>query len=146
MATKQQDFKNIRQTLLLRRPMQWITQFSILATEGNGILKAGDFDDAFKFALTPMSKDGLGMSKKQLYDLITYNPDYAHLASELLDMESMKSIAKEVTAIGKVGRPIKGSDSKNTTLIGRGQSYKISKLKRDYGDSEVMAAIEVTAR
>ncbi len=125
--------KEIRDELLQKKPTQWIISFQLA---GNKIEDLG-FKSLKDFATADVGAGGLGMDMGQIKKLIEYNPKYKHIADKILG-----DLGEGVGVANEDGVRCYETEKVTPRERGNSQDYKISKLKRDFGEEEVMEAIK----
>ena len=125
-------------------PDQWVLYFEDFIDGGryDFFWKKKKYKHLLDWVQAPVSKFGLGLDLDRFQHMLTFNPDYRHKWKPIV----AKYLMDRVEAVNELGYNERdGCDkTKNITPTDRGTSftYRIAKLKRDFGESEVMQAIE----
>jgi len=124
----------LRKVAIEETPEQWCITLECLEYD----LEEHGFSDLKTFITTPYSKGGLGIPLEKAVQFINYNPVYEHKAKVFMDKLGLIDTAKNTPVLNdSAGNPHKSNcdKSKNITIKregGTSQSYRISKLKRDF--------------
>ena len=141
------SFEEMRKDLLNGKPDQWCVVFSSMGSE----IKDHGFNTLKEFAMADVGSGGLGLDEKQLKYLLHYNPKYKHIAEELEKEMGLIEVVESVPPVQKNGVNQHSGFDKNENIKpsevgGTSKTYRIAKLKRDFGEEAVIEAAKTCKR